>query len=123
VKKKFLVGVLVAGVLAAAVGEAQALKRIVFKKGDYCGTYTGNYKRGQTFVLGLLENQRFVVRNLGSGLQTAWSVSGPTGEIEGSRVNRATLEYYTEADGDHFVYVTSTTTKSSVQFCAYSFGE
>jgi hypothetical protein len=60
-----------------------------------------------------------VIRNTGIGNQTNWSVRGPYGELDGNRVDRATLEYYTEGDGDHYVYISSTGRRSSVQFCAY----
>jgi hypothetical protein len=98
---------------------AEASTKIVFPKGSYCGSYSGNYKNGRQFRLGLKANQRFVVRNTGVGQQTNWSVVGPTGEIEAHRVDQATLEYFTEATGWHYVNITSTASRSSMQFCAY----
>jgi hypothetical protein len=113
-----IIGVLAIGSLGIS-GSAEAATRIVFPKGTYCGTYSGNYRRGREFVLGLSGDQRFQVINTGAGQQTTWSVEGPAGELEGDRLNRSTLEYYTEASGDHYVYVTSTSTRSSIKFCAY----
>jgi hypothetical protein len=98
---------------------AEAATRIRFAKGSFCGAYAGNYRNGREFVLALKAGQRFTVANTGSGNQTTWSVSGPTGELDGDQFNRSTMEYYTEARGDHYVYVSSTASRSSVQFCAY----
>lgn len=107
------------GSLAVLPGVAHAATRIVFPRGSYCGTYSGNYHNGRQFVLGLAGGQRFTVANTGVGNQTTWSVSGPTGELSAYRVTRSLIEYYTEADGPHYVYVTSTARRSSIQFCAY----
>jgi hypothetical protein len=115
----FLVVVSMVTASLISVQPAGATTRIVFARGSYCGSYSGNYRNGREFVLNLRADQRFTVTNTGAGLQTTWSISGPTGELEGSRSNRSTLEYYTEAGGDHFVYVTSTARRSAVLFCAY----
>jgi hypothetical protein len=98
---------------------AQAATRIKFKKGSYCGTYTGNFRGGKTFVLGLDEGQKFSTRNIGNGTNTNFYVTGPTGELQVNREDRSTLYYFTEGAGDHFIKITSTIRTASVEFCAY----
>ncbi len=99
---------------------ANAATRIKFPKGSFCGSYSGNYRNGREFVLSLKADQRLVVRNTGVGRQTTWSVTGPSGyELDYSRIDDSTLEYYTEERGNHYIEVTSTASRSSVQFCAY----
>jgi hypothetical protein len=117
---KYTTAAFVVGALLMNSTAAQAATRIKFAKGSYCGSYAGNYKNGRTFTIRLLAEQRFTVRNSGTGRQTTWSVSGPSGDLEPTQTNASTLEYYTEDDGDHYVYVTSTSTRSSIEFCAYS---
>lgn len=115
------VGLFFAGIMVLCIATipASAATRIKFPRGSFCGNYSGNYRNGREFVLNLDNGQRFTVTNTGVGVQTNWSVRGPSGHLEGFRVNRSTLEYFTEARGNHYVYVTSTASPSAVQFCAY----
>jgi hypothetical protein len=108
-----------AAVTVVGAVPADAATRIKFPRGSFCGSYAGNYRSGREFVMKLAAGQRFTVRNTGAGNQTTWSVTGPTGELDGDQADRSTIEYYTDAPGDHYVYVTSTARRSSVQFCAY----
>ena len=118
-QRRVTIAMAIVTVMALVAGPALAATRIVFPRGSFCGSYSGNYRNGKEFVLGLKADQRFTVTNTGVGRQTTWSVSGPTGDLEGYRQDRSTFEYYTEATGSHYVFVTSTARRSAVQFCAY----
>jgi hypothetical protein len=105
--------------LLVIAAPAEAATRVKFKRGSYCGTYTGNFRGGKTFVLGLDEGQKFSTRNIGNGTNTNFYVTGPSGELSPNREDRSTLYYYTESQGDHFIKITSTVRTASVEFCAF----
>jgi hypothetical protein len=118
-KHSFMAAIVSLALLVGGASNADAATRIRFKKGSYCGIYAGNFRNGKTFVLELSDGQRFTTRNIGRGYNTNFFVTGPTGELEPSRDDAATLSYYTEESGDHYIKIVSTVARASVEFCAY----
>ena len=119
-RRKIAVLALCLASLGGFTPTANAATRIKFSKGSYCGSYSGNYRSGREFVLSLKADQRLVIRNTGVGRQTTWAVTSPGGyDLDYNRIDDSTLEYYTEERGNHYILVTSTASRSSVQFCAY----
>ena len=98
--------------------EARAT-RIVFARGRYCGSYSGDFRTPRVFLIGLRAGQEFTVRNTGRGQQYGITVTGPTGTLDGENTSSNTLSYYTDADGDHYVTISAVVRYTSVQFCAY----
>lgn len=98
---------------------AQRATRIQFAKNSYCGSYSGNFSQGRTFVLNLRRGQRFTSRNIGGGTQYDVSMSGPKGRVNGTKVASDQIDYYIPSNGDYYIYITSSTPSSNVEFCAY----
>lgn len=98
---------------------AQASTRIKFAQGSYCGSYSGNFSNGREFILGLGRGQTFTSRNIGDGTQYDVYVIGPTGRVDGDKVNEAQISYPIPVSGNYRVYLESSTPSSSVEFCAY----
>lgn len=111
-------GLLLGGLLTCAV-PASAATRIVFRRGAYCGTYSGDFREGRQFVLGLRAGQRFTSRNIGVGVQSDVSVVGPTGKLYATRDSYSQLSFYTQASGSHYVWVVSSAANAAIEFCAY----
>lgn len=99
--------------------QAKAPTPVVFAKGSYCGSFTGNVQHGRTFRLGLLANQDFIVTNIGNGQINVAAVDGPNGRIKGSRYGNS-KRYYISKNGRHDVLIFANTGHSSIEFCAYS---
>ena len=118
-RRAAVAGLLAVLTLSLTASPAFATTRIRFPRGSFCGTYVGNFRRGREFVLGLRDGQRLTVRNIGIGRQTTTDVEGPTGTLEAVRDSDSQLSYYTEADGDHYIVVRSTTARASIEFCAF----
>lgn len=98
---------------------AQKATRIQFAKNSYCGSYSGDFSQGKTFVLNLKRGQRFTSRNIGGGTQYDLSMNGPKGRINGTKVSDNQIDYYITASGDYYIYIESSTPSSNVEFCAY----
>jgi len=111
-----IVGVLV---IAASQQSAIAATRIVFARGSYCGSYSGNFTRGKEFVLGLSRGQTFTTRNIGNGTQYNIRVTGARGRVQGFQGARNQIDYSIPATGDYYVYMQSSEPYNSVEFCAY----
>ena len=99
--------------------QAKAPTKVVFAKGSYCGSFTGNVRHGRTFRLGLLANQDFIITNTGDGQINVASVKGPNGIIRGSRIGNA-KGYYISKSGPHDILIYANSNHSSIEFCAYS---
>lgn len=106
-------------IIATSQQSAIAATRIVFARGSYCGSYSGNFTRGKEFVLGLARGQTFTTRNIGNGTQYNIRVTGPRGRVQGSRGARDQIDYFIPANGDYYVYMQSSEPYNSVEFCAY----
>jgi hypothetical protein len=105
--------------LALPLATQAETTRIVFAKGSYCGSYTGDFSGGKRFVLGLGRDQTFISRNTGNSRQFDVYVTGPTGKIPGQNVAANEIHYRTTARGDYEIMVLSESAFSSVEFCAY----
>lgn len=105
--------------LASFSTASEAATRIKFARGSYCGSYSGNFSNGREFVLRLGANQTFTSRNIGGGTQYDVYVVGPRGRVVGDKVSRNQINYQTPASGDYRIYVESSTSYSSIEFCAY----
>lgn len=101
------------------VKNADATTRIAFARGSYCGSYSGNFSNGREFVLNLGRGQTFSSRNIGGGTQYDIYVTGFTGRVFGTKVASDQINYQIPRKGDYRIYIESSTSYSSVEFCAY----
>ena len=77
----------------------------------------GRLSNGKTFRLGLSADQTLTIRSLNGSLRITW-VKGPTGFLYGEKPDEESTEYFTEADGWHYVRITSYSGRGNIQFCA-----
>ncbi|BAZ47384.1 hypothetical protein NIES4102_44300 (plasmid) [Chondrocystis sp. NIES-4102] len=98
---------------------ANAATRIAFARGSYCGSYSGDFSGGREFVLNLGRGQTFTSRNIGGGVQYDMYVYGPVGSIYGAKLSSSQINYQIPSQGDYHIYIESSTTYNSVEFCAY----
>lgn len=105
--------------LASFTASSEAATRIKFARGSYCGSYSGHFSNGREFVLGLAANQTFTSRNIGYGTQYDTYVIGPKGRVFGEKISGDQINYQVPASGDYRIYVESSTSHSSIEFCAY----
>lgn len=99
--------------------DVNAATRIGSASRSYCDSYSGNFSRGEEFVLSLSDGQSFSVRNTGSKAKYYVSVYGSTGYIYGNKVSSDQLNFYAPQKGDYRVHVKSNNLYNSVEFCAY----
>lgn len=98
---------------------ANATTRIIFARGSYCGSYSGDFSGGREFVLNLGKGQTFTARNTGGGVQYAISVYGAPGQVYGTKVSSDQINYQIPRRGDYYIDITSSIAYNSVEFCAY----
>lgn len=46
-------------------------------------------------------------------------MSGPKGRVNGTKVASDQIDYYIPSNGNYYIYITSSTPNSNVEFCAY----
>lgn len=109
----------VAGLLVAGVPQTSnaATTKIIFPKGSYCGSYSGDYRHNKTFSVYLMKGQTFQITT-DNELDTM-NVRGPAGHLEGDWSNEGkTYTVTTHSKGLHYVTLHSKADFANLKFCA-----
>ncbi|PNK61330.1 hypothetical protein [Psychrobacter sp. FDAARGOS_221] len=110
--------VITAALLATSAQAAEPTTKLVFAKGSYCGSFSGDLKRGKRFSLWLLANQEVIIRNTGySKIKVAY-IDSPNGRVKGEHFDNMT-SFYTTKRGNHYIKIYGSDHHSSVEICAY----
>lgn len=115
--KKLLAGLAFAMTIGAvSMGSAQAATKIIFPKGSYCGSYSGDFRKSKTFSIYLLEGQTFEVKSADSA--DTITVKDSRGVLDGTWSTSTSYQVTTRKKGMHYVTLRSPKSYQEVQFCA-----
>ena len=114
-KSKVIAKAGLVGVIMSLSLTAQALptSQVVFAKGSYCGSYTGDLSKGRVFKVSLGANQELVI-----------NTDGHVQSVKDSKGRRLTdhgdsdYRYYTRSKGEHRITMVGSGF-SSAEFCVY----
>lgn len=114
-KIKVLAKACLIGMVMTLSLNAQALpsSKVVFAKGSYCGSYTGDLRSGRVFKIALGANQELVI-NTDGHVQSVRDSKGKRLADYGEYDYR----YFTRTKGEHRVIMVGSRF-STVEFCAY----
>ncbi len=108
----------VAILMAASVGHtATPSTKIVFPKGSYCASYSGDFSRSKTYRLYLMKGQTFEVKAANS--EDNIRIRDSKGRVDGEWTDDTTYQVLTRHKGNHYVTVRSPYGEQTVKFCAY----
>ena len=96
---------------------AATATKIIFPKGSYCASYSGDFSKTKTYSLYLLKNQDFEVKaaNMEDGIR----IRDARGVLRGQWIDDNTYRIHTRMKGLHYVTVRSPYGDQQVEFCAY----
>lgn len=92
--------------------------KIIFPKGSYCASYSGNFSKSKTYSLYLLKNQDFEVK--AANMEDGITIRDGRGLVRGQWIDDNTYRIHTRMKGNHFVTIHSPYGDQKVEFCAYS---
>lgn len=113
---KFFVGLTLLA-FATVSQSATAATKIVFPKGSYCASYSGNFSKSKTYSVSLMKGQQFEVK--AANMEDGIIIKDKRGTVPGNWIDDTTYQIYTRNKGVHNVTVKSPYGDQQVQFCAY----
>lgn len=96
---------------------AVAATKIIFPKGSYCASYSGDFSKSKTYSLYLLKGQDIEVK--AANMEDGVTIKDSYGNVRGEWVDDNTYRVQTRMKGKHFVTVRSPYGDQKVEFCAY----
>lgn len=118
--KKLLatLGCLTAMTLASVPQTATATTRIVFPKGSYCGSYSGDFRNSKTFSIYLAKGQSFSIES--NNPMNSVIVRDSRGIKRGYWSGGDTYyDLVTRTKGTHNITIKTDSSYEDVKFCAY----
>ena len=96
---------------------AIATTQIIFPKGSYCASYSGNFSKSKTYSLNLAKGQDFEVK--AANMEDGVNIKDTRGKVRGQWIDDTTYRVHTRMKGKHYVTVRSPYGDQRVEFCAY----